>query len=253
MKWSGTLGGLVHQVIDDLHTPGIDDLVRRKCLQAMRFHRDKKYYFSDRECRFTLTPGREAYRPGDGYGLPADLVEVASKVIWILIRGSEDMRWPCHRVTTDNFEVSRGAWGSSGSQPEEWDYRTGALRFSPVSQATDDVAELRYLANITFPLVNYEAGAYVYYHPETHSAMTTTEVDTWTNDWLEQEKGFTAIFARTKYAVAKEYLRDAELANEEMITWLEAVGQLENETESKTSGLAELPGTLMGGCDDYGF
>lgn len=251
-KWSGTLGSLKQQVIDDLHTPGIDDLVRRKCIQAMRFHRDKKFYFSDRECRFTLTPGRQVYRPGDGYGLPGDLVEIASRVIWILISGSEDMRWPCHRVTTDNFEVSRGAWGSSRSQPEEWDFRTGALRFSPPSSSDTDVAELRYLANITFPLVNYELGAYVYYHPETHVALTTDQVDAWTNDWLEQEKGFAAIYARTKYHIAKEYLRDMELANDELTTWLEMVGQLENETESKTGGLSELPATIMGGGPEYG-
>jgi hypothetical protein len=249
MKWSGTLGALKQMVIDDLHTPGIDDLVRRKCIQAMRFHRDKRFYFSDRECRFTLTAGRQIYRPGDGYGLPADLVEVASKVIWILIGGSEDMRTPCHRVTADTFDVSRVAWGNSQSQPEEWDFRLGGLRFSPPSQTGTDVAELRYLANITFPLVNYELGAYVYYHPETRALLTTAQVDAWTNDWLEQEKGFGAIYARTKYAVAKEYLRDMELANDELATWLEMVGQLEAETESKVSGMSELPGTILGGGD----
>ncbi len=242
----GNIGSLVQMVIDDLHLPGISDTVRRFCLQAMRFHRDRRYYFSDRECRFNLTPGREAYKPGDGYGLPADVVEIASKTIWILVNGSIDQRWPCNRVDSINLEWSRATWGSNRSQPQEWDWHLDSLRFSPPSQVATDVAEFRYLTDLGIPRVTYENGQYRYYHPTTNAELTTAQLDNWSNDWLTQEKGGEAIRTRTMYMVQKQYIKDSDGANETLATWLELIGQMENETESKTAGLSELPGTILG-------
>lgn len=243
-KGEGTLGSLVQMLVDDLHVP-IPDVIRRKAVQAMRFHKDKRYWFSDRLLTFTLTSGRQQYKPGDGFGLPADLVEIVSKTIWIKVTGSEDQRWPCNRVDTENFQWSVAAWGVSRSQPQEWCYNLGALRFSPVSQSSTDVCELRYVTDLGVPKVVYENGAYVYYHPTTGQLLTSTQIDAWTNDWLTQDAGHAAIYARTMYDLQKTYLRDLEGANETLANWLEMITQLENETESKTSDVTELVGTFM--------
>lgn len=245
MANGGSLGTLVQMVMDDLHVPGIADTVRRKAIQAMRFCRDKRYWFSDKELTFTLTAGRQTYRPGDGFGLPKDLVEIATKTIWILIDGSNDQRTACNRVDSLTWEDSRASWGNSSSQPEEWDFRTGALRFSPPSQNSTDVAELRYLSDIGIPKVTYESGAYKYFHPVTMAEMSSTDLDNFTNDWLQQDSAEAMIRARTMYMLQKEFLRDPEGANDSLGVWLEMTAQLENETESKVAGLSELPGCIL--------
>lgn len=244
MKGDGNIRSLIDQITEDLHIVGIDDVVRRKALAAMRFHRDKKFWFTDRTLRFTLTAGRSEYRPGDGFGLPADLVEIAGRIIWILRSGSDDQREECVRTTTDSFEWSRVGWGNSRGTPEVWDYRTGALRLSPAATNTDDVAELRYVTNLGVPKVTRENGVWSYYAPN-GQPLTSFEVDAWSNDWLSCEAGEAAIRARTTYLVQKEYLRDTEGAMETLSTWLEMIGQLESETETKTSGVTYIEGGLF--------
>jgi hypothetical protein len=241
------LGSLVRQITDDLHMPAIGDIVRRKALQVMRYHRDRRYFFSDRELRFNLTVGRTSYRPGDGFGLPADLVEIAGPVIWILMDGSEDNKERCVRTSTANFEEARAAWSNQTSQPEEWDWRNGALRLAPAPSSADDVLELRYISNLSVPKVSYDGSTntYRYWHPDTNVELTTAQVDTWSNDWLTQEGAEAAIRARTTYELQKTYLKDEEGAASSLGLWLEMIAQLENETESKTGALGWLEGSFL--------
>lgn len=251
MNGDGTLGSIVQQLVDDLHVP-IPEVVRRKAVQMMRYHRDRKYYFSDRVHRFTLTQGRYDYKPGDGFGLPADLVEIQGQVIWILVGGNDDMRVPCYRITSPSWGRSKASWGTAKSQPEEWEFRAGALRFSPIPSSGTDDAELRYLTSTLIPRLNYENGAYVYYHPTTGQRLSSTDLDNWTNDWTSQEGGQAALMARTRYEVQKSFLGDPEGAQDSLTSWLEMVAQLENETESKMGQVAQLGGCLLGPDDDWG-
>lgn len=244
MKGDGNIGSICQWIISDLHVPGIEAIVRRYIIDAMTFHRNKRYFFSDRTIQFNLKAGRQDYRPGDDFGLPADLVEIAGNVIWILIGGSTNQREPCVRSSTSLFEYSLASWGTNRSQPDSWDYRTGALRFSPIPTSSDDVAELRYVSNLLIPKIAYESSAFAYYHPTT-GVNITTDIDSWENDWTQQEKGAAAIRLRAQYMVQKSYLRDLEGANDTLASWLEAVGQLEDETESKTAGTCYLEGTLL--------
>lgn len=244
MKGDGNLKTLIDTVIEDLHIPGIEDVVRRKALSSMRFHRDKRFWFTDRTHRFGLTAGRSEYRPGDGYGLPVDLVEIAGQIIWILRSGSDDQREECVRVPTSVAEWARVDWGNNRGTPEEWDYRTGALRLHPAPENADDVCEIRYLTNLGIPKAVRENSAWAYYGPN-GEPLTTAEVDAWSNDWLTCEAGEAAVRARTMYTVQKEYLRDMEGAADMLGVWLEMVGQLEAETESKTTGITYLEGCLL--------
>lgn len=244
MKGDGNIGSLMQWIISDLHTPGIEAIVRRYIVDAMVFHRNKRYFFSDRTLRFNFTAGRQDYRPGDGYGLPSDLVEIAGNVIWILTAGSNDQREPCIRSSTSLFEESSASWGSSRNSPETWDFRTNALRFSPAPTSSTDTVELRYMSNLLIPRLTYESSAFAYYHPTT-GVNITADIDKWENDWTSQEKGAAAIRLRAQYMTQKSYLRDMEGANETLAGWLEAVGQLEDETESKTAGVQYLEGTIL--------
>lgn len=243
MKGDGDIGSVVAWIVADLHVPGIEAIVRRYVVDAMTFHRNKRFFFSDRLHRFNLTANRRDYTVGDNFGLPADLVEIASRTIWILLAGSDDQREPCIRTTTSLFEDSMVAWGVNSSYPEEWDFRNRTLRFSPVPNSSSDIAEFRYLTNIGIPRIAYESGAFAYYHPTTGEVITS-EIDSWANDWTSQEAGATALRLRAQYMLQKQYLKDLEGAGETLGAWLEAVGQLEDETESKHAGVTYLEGSL---------
>lgn len=244
MKGDGNIGTVLQWIMSDLHVPGIEAVVRRYIVDAMTFHRNKKYFFSDRLLRFNLTSGRQDYRPGDGFGLPSDLVEIAGRTIWILLSGSTDQREPCLRVSHSLFEEQMASWGTSKSQPDSWDFRGTTLRFSPTPTSSSDVAELYYLTNLGIPRITYESSAFAYYHPTTHENITA-DIDLWANDWTSQEAGATAIRLRAMYSVQKSYLRDTEAATETLSAWLEAVGQLEDETESKNTGVTYLEGCIL--------
>lgn len=244
MKGDGNIGSLLQWIMSDLHVSGIEIVVRRYIIDAMTFHRNKKYFFSDRRIQFNLTSGRSDYKPGDGFGLPSDLVEISSRIIWILISGSNNQRKPVIRSSTNLFEEMQAAWGNSSSYPDYWDWRAGALRFSPTPLYSTDVVELRYLTNIGIPRLTYENGAFAFYHPVTGEDITT-KVDDWSNDWTSQEAGAAAIRLRAMYMTQKNYLKDSEGAQETLTSWLEAVGQLEDETESKTAGVTYLEGTIL--------
>lgn len=244
MKGDGNIGSMIAWIMSDLHVTGIESIIRRYIVDAMTFHRNKRYFFSDKLVRFNLTAGRQDYKPGDGFGLPADLVEIASRTIWILITGSNDQRKPCIRSSTSLFEEMQASWGNSSSYPDYWDYRTNALRFSPTPSYSTDVAELRYLTNLGIPRQTFESGAIAYYHPTTGENITPS-IDTWENDWTQQEAGAMVIRLRAMYATQKYYLKDQEAAADTLSGWLEAVGQLEDETETKTAGVQYLEGSIL--------
>ena len=244
MKGDGNIGSIKQFIMEDLHIAGIDNVVTRCICEAMVFHRNRRYFFNDKILQFSLTANRRDYRPGDGFGLPADLVEIASRTIWVLLSGSNDQREPCLRSSTSLFEESVAGWGDSKDHPDTWDFRTGALRFSPTPNSSTDAVELRYLTNIGIPRVTYESGAIVFYHPITGEDITSS-VGQWSNDWTQPEAGQYAIRTRAKYMLQKGYLGDKEGAMDTLADWLEAVGQLEDETESKTAGVQYLEGCLF--------
>lgn len=246
VKGDGTIGSVLQWIMADLHVSGIEPILRRYIIDAMTFHRNKRYFFSERQIRFSLTTNHNNYAPGDGFGLPSDLVEIASRTIWILVGGNTNSRFACVRASTDEQEQSLIGWGNSAAQPTTWDYRNGALRFVPVPSSSADVAELRYLTNIGIPRISWDptAGGFAFYHPTTGENITST-IDNWANDWTSQEAGATAIRMRAMYSVQKNYLRDMEGANDTLAGWLEAVAQLEDETESKTAGVQYLEGSIL--------
>lgn len=244
MKGDGNIGSILAFLLQDLHVSGIENILRRYICDAMTFHRNRRYFFTDKSVRFSLTAGRRDYKAGDGYGLPADLSEIAGRTIWILISGSNDQREPCVRASTNLFEESVAAWGDSKDYPDIWDFRGNALRFSPTPATEANVAELRYVSNIGIPRVTWEAGATAFYHPTTGENITST-VDTWSNDWTQQEAGALAIRMRAKYAIEKGYLGRSDEAQNTLADWLEAVGQLEDETEGKTSTGQWVEGCIL--------
>lgn len=223
----------------DLHSLVATEAIDRKIIGAMRFHRGKRLWTSERTFRFNLTAGRTNYGPGDGYGLPGDLVEIVGKTLWVLIGGSEEQRVPCIRDSTASLEHQRTG-GTSRGQPDTWDFFANQLRFYPTPISSTDEVEGRYVVDLGVPVVKYEAGAFKFYAPDGIRELSATELAEFNNDWLDPRGAAHLIRTRAAHDLYKQVLRDDEAAQTYLTAWLEQVGVLEDETEAKTAGATEI-------------
>ena len=239
-----TIGAIAAAIKADTHSLADSTTVYRCIIKAARFMRDKRLWFSEKTFAFNLQDGVAAYKPGNGP--PADLVEVVGTTLWVLIGGSQDQRYPCSREPSAFMDYQRMA-GTIESQPEYWDFHGGQLRFYPTPSSSSDVVEGRYVSDIGVPVTKWEAGAFTFYTPDGLRKLTTAELDAFANDWTDPRSAGDMVSARASHVLYKEFLRDAEMADTFLSTWLELVGQLETETEAKTAGATEIVPNILGG------
>lgn len=237
-----SIGTLKQEILADTHSLVDSDTVYRKILAAMRHHREKRLWFSERTFRFTLTQGKDKYSLGDGP--PADLQEIVGRELWLLIDGDEDQREPIYRVPTRSLESAKTE-GTNQDEPEYWDFFGNQLRFYPTPDSSSHVVEGRYVRDIGIPIVRYENSAFAYYAPGGAQKLSSAELDGFENDWTDPAGAASMIRTRAMYLLYKEYLRDAEQADAFLAQWLEQVGLLEGETEAKTAGATEVVPWLM--------
>jgi hypothetical protein len=76
--------------------------------------------------------------------------------------------------------------------------------------------------------------------------MSTDELDAYTSDWFDYVGAYHQTRTRAAYTLAKEVMRDADLANDYLTQWLEQVASLDVETEQRTGGMTEILGTILG-------
>lgn len=238
-----TIAAIKQELLSDLHSLVDETSVNRKIVAAMRFHREKRLWFSERTFSFTLEAGVANYSPGNG--IPPDLVEIVGKTLWVLIDGSQDSRFPCTRVPSAELEWWKQD-GTGQSHPEIWDWHANQLRFYPIpSSTTTDVVEGRYVKDIGVPVVKWEASAFKFYSPDGLRLLSSTELDLFNNDWTDPLGAYHMVKARAGYLLCKEFLHDAEQAESYLSSWLEQVAVLENETEAKTAGATEIVGCIL--------
>jgi hypothetical protein len=226
----------------DLHLLVDDTTVNRAICKAARFSRDQRRYFSERTFSFALTQGTATYVNGNGP--PADLVEIVGPVLYLLVDGSEDDRREVRRITSREYDAYK-VGGTSQSQPDVFDYWAGQLRLYPTPISSTDVLTGRYVRDLGVPEVRYEAGAFAFYAPDGVRKLSTAELDAFTSDFFDYQGGYAQMRTRAAYVLAKETLRDPDLANDYLAQWLEAVGALDVETEQRTGGATEIVGTIL--------
>lgn len=241
-----SLGTLRQELLADLHILASATDVNRKILAAMRFHRDKKLWFSERTFSLSLVAGQSAYTPGNGP--PADMVEIVGRVVWVLIDGSQNQRLPCVRVTTAEFEDAK-RYGTSQDRPSIWDFYGKQLRFYPIPSSSTDTVEGRYVTDLGVPQVKYDTAnsAFTFYDPSGTRLLSPAELDAYTSDWLEQSGAYHLIRTRTASMLCREVLKDNEQADALMNHWLEQVASMEEETDARTSGATEIAPCLLDG------
>lgn len=230
----------------DLHLLADDTTINRAICKAMRFARDTRRYFSERTFSFPLTQGISTYTPGNGP--PADMVEIVGPSLYLLVGGSEDDRREVIRITSREYDAAK-VGGTSQSQPDRFDFWAKQLRLYPIPVSSTDVLTGRYVRDLGVPEVRYEtSGAttgFKFYAPDGVRQLSTAELDAFSSDWLDFQGAYQQTRTRAAYVLAKEVLRDADLANDYLAQWLEAVGALDVETEQRTGGATEIAPCIL--------
>lgn len=237
---------LREELKSDLHTLADDTTINRKIVSAMRFHRDKRLWYSERTFQFPLEAGKSSYKPG--YGPPPDLVEIVGRELQVLLGGSESQRESVWRVPPAELDARRYE-GTQRATPEEWDFYGNQLRLWPIPDSSTDQLYGRYVSDIGVPEVRWEAGVFKFYAPGGLVQLTSTQLDAFSNDWLDIKGGYHLIRTRTAYLLNKEFLRDFDAAEGWLTQWLEQIQQAEIETEKRTVGSSFIVGTILGDDD----
>lgn len=232
------------QILDDTHSLVSAATVTRKICEAIRFHRDKGWWFAERELRFHFSPPKDSYAPGEE--LPAGIAEIVGRHLWVLIGGSENSRQRIDRCDNTTFEFNASV-GLSPSQPYLWNFFGNRLRFYPAPISSADVVVGKYVADIGVPVVKWDSGSssYKFYLPDQSAEIS----DDFTNDWFTQDGAGDMIRARATYLLQAESLKDADAAQTALQLWLEMVGQLETDSEQRTAGDGRIRPVLLDNSD----
>lgn len=235
---AGNLGTLTRQILDDSHFLVDQDRIWRKICDVIRFHYDNRLWFSERPFSFALTAGRNAYAPGDGFGLPVDLVQIVGKRVFLRYRGQENQSEPLWWLSNEEWDLRRESWETAGT-PDAWTFDGRRFKLVPTPDNSADVVTGNYVTNIGVPRFKWNGTAYDFYTPE--GATLTGE---WGNDWLQTEFAEAMIRNRVMYELMKT-LRDPE-SETYLGAWLESKSKLEEETDSRVaSGMDRLVARLL--------
>jgi hypothetical protein len=227
------LGTMEQDIYETLHSLVSTTKIRHRILSAIRFHREKHYLFSERKFEFALTPNRSDYRPGDGYGLPGDLVEILGDTLWYRPEGSSQPQ-SIPRFTREGMEWERAMEAGSTGEPEVWDWFAQALRLSPTPDDPDTIYGF-YVRDIGVPQKSYASGTWTFKTPD----GAETLADDYTSHWFDLLGGYGLIKHRALYLCYTELLQDPANAQAEQVTWLEERQRLEDETEGHAPTMIE--------------
>lgn len=243
MAIRGNLRTTRQSMLADLHALVSADDITRKLIEAIRFHRGKNLWFSERTFSFRLRGGVEQYAPGDGNGLPSDLVEIVGRYLWVTEGNPEieTYRLPVQRIAPEEMEGHRSRT-IGRSEPQVWDFFANRLRLWPVPDDDLDVLSGRYVSDIGVPLALYTGGAWVFKTPNGSRTLS----DGYTSDWFDPNGAEPAIRRYGMYLVYKDVLQDSARAQEALLGWSEFWNIVQDESEGKTAGSLSLQPALLG-------
>lgn len=224
---AGTLGTMVQQILDDLHLLVDTARVKRAIVTSLQFHRSNRLFFSERPLEFTLTSGRKDYAPGDGYGLPADLVELVGRKLFLRLNGSPTQTQHVDWVTPEELDLQT-SYNDTNGWPLYWNFNGVRLTLWPTPNRSTDIVTARYVTNIGIPKFRWNGTSYDFFAPE---GVTLT--DDFTNSWFESDTGESLIRFRAMYELLRA-MKDPD-ADSWLGRWLEAKSALEDETDEKTA------------------
>lgn len=223
------LGTMAREITENTRSQVTTDQVWRAIIDAIDFHRARRLWWSERTFRFKLTAGRDGYAPGDGFGLPADLIEIVGERIWISLDGDLTQRVPISRIPTDHMEEER-AFAYSPGEPYSWDFWEGQLRVTPSPDSSLHIVDGRYVRNIGVPQVEWKANAWVFKTPDGSQPLDTD----YTSDWFQDGRRLIRPYAT--YLIYSEILADEAAGNRALTRWLEGKAAIEEENEGRTAG-----------------
>lgn len=180
--------------------------IRTAILSALRYCERENFYFNEtRDVTFSTVNGQEWYGAADNANIPT--------LIRIEAAFSEDasgQRSEIRRTTPQELEYLSDNTASRG-EPYAFTYFNRQIRLYPIPSD--------YTYTIRLQVSPYRL------------APLTTDTDT--NAWFTE--AYDMVKARAKYILAKDTLKDAEVAAEALNDYTDQLAALRNETSRRTS------------------
>jgi hypothetical protein len=198
-------GALLSDIADDIDdtTGEYRDSTKTAILAAIRYCERFKYYFNEtRDITFPTVQGQEWYGGSDNINIQT-LVHIAN--VWCEVAGQ---RFQLGRVRPQDIEFLASNSATQG-QPVAWDYFNQQIRLYPVPGPT--------VYTIRLQLSAYRLTA------------LADEADS--NVWLGE--AYDMVKARAKYILAKDTLKDANLAAEALSDYNDQHAALMRETSAR--------------------
>lgn len=180
--------------------------ISRAVLAAIRYCERNTYYFNEtRDITFATVGGQEWYDSDDNANIPT-LVHIAGA--WS--EDSNGERDELRRATPQEMELLSDNSASRG-EPYAYTYFGQRIRIYPIPGATSYTIRL-------------QVGPY---------RLTPLSADTDTNAWLSE--AYDMVKARAKYILAKDTLKDANVAAEALNDYNDQDLSLKGETTSRNA------------------
>ncbi len=204
-------------------------------IDAMDSQKAESLWFNKSWVRLSLSNGE--YR----YPLPADFLSFSGDVTLIQASSDPTSRRKLEPGTLN--EVMQATYiGTEPSEsiltgtPSKYALDGGAseILFVPVPSSDGDLVEFQYLINAGIPSYRYTDSTWAFYEP----GSTTALPQTFTNVWLQNDKGYKLVFYRAAYNLLTGPYGGLETsmlkATEYIKRWAEEIGRLRGENVKRS-------------------
>jgi hypothetical protein len=203
-----TFGGMANDIADDVDdtTGEYASAIRKSILAAIRYCDANTYYFNEsRDITFSTVQGQDWYNASDNVNIPT-LVHIEN--VWS--EDSNGQRYVVSRSLEADMELVSDNSASTG-RPYAWSYFNQMIRLYPIPDA--NVYTIRVVT-----------GPY---------KLQTLVNDTDSNAWMSE--AYDMIKARAKYILAKNTLKDANMATEALNDFTDQERSVSAETSKRLS------------------
>lgn len=172
-----------------------DEKIKTQICDSIALLRQQRLRFNQGKLAITLTADKGTYvvsgpAAGEATGLPADLLAIKVKRLWLDYNGNADDKQPVHRTTFDELEAMRSGAIVSGA-PVAWAFYAGKLELYPPSDLSTSILRGPYVKDIGTPYytaTTADPPVYTFKQPD-----GTAMADAYTTAWFDQLLGYNIV------------------------------------------------------------
>lgn len=186
MNW-GTMYATIRRRCRKTAADDVD--IKVAICDAIALHRRERLRWNQARMSLTLAVNTSVYGPSEG--LPADLVAIIGRTIFLDWSGDVNQRTPLMWVPRERIDMYQAGTIISGA-PSWWSFWDERLVVYPPSDNSTNVLRAPYIADVgspTYSCTNAQPPVYTFLQQD----GTTAVGDSYTSPWFDQSKGFNII------------------------------------------------------------